>query len=121
MKGTNRSFGRECEALAEDYFRMRGYKIICRNYRLRFGEIDLILKKDGWLVFVEVKARRSRRFGSPQEAVTPSKQRIIRRVAEAYLQQKRKDTDFKGVRFDVLAITFKEDGRPDFNHIPFAF
>ncbi len=115
-----RELGLLAEDLAEGYFLERGYRLVDRNFRSGPGEIDLILEKDGYLVFVEVKARRSRKFGLPQEAVTNAKQQTIRRVAEAYLLKNKKTG--MPVRFDVLAIRFRGQGQPPiFEHIPFAF
>ena len=115
-----RELGLLAEDLAEGYFLERGYRLVDRNFRSGPGEIDLIIEKDGYLVFVEVKARRSRKFGLPQEAVTNAKQQTIRRVAEAYLLKNKKTG--MPVRFDVLAIRFRGQGQPPiFEHIPFAF
>jgi len=115
-----RELGLLAEDLAEAYFLERGYRLVDRNFRSGPGEIDLINEKDGYLVFVEVKARRSRKFGLPQEAVTNAKQQTIRRVAEAYLLKNKKTG--MPVRFDVLAIRFRGQGQPPiFEHIPFAF
>lgn len=116
-----KKLGSLAEDLAENYFRGYGYRVLDRNFRAGPGEIDLILEKADTVVFVEVKARRSLKYGLPQEAVTASKQQTIRRVAEAYLlKNKRAGSQ---VRFDVLAITFSGlDGRKtSFEHIPFAF
>ena len=114
----NRKLGGKAEKLAEDFLRQKGYRILEKNYRVSCGEIDLIASKNQ-LVFVEVKARISTRYGLPQEAVTVSKQRQIIRVAQWYLQaQKWQD---KETRFDVIAVRFHKDMRPSIEHIPFAF
>ncbi len=117
LKG--KTFGHSCEELAATFFRQQGYNILEVNFRARCGEIDIVAEKDGYIVFIEVKARKSTRYGLPQEAVTPAKQAVIRKTATAFLQ-KRSLMD-KKVRFDVLAITFPNNGGPRFNHIPFAF
>lgn len=74
--------------LAEDYavklLESKGYRIIDRNFRSRFGEIDIIAIKDDCLIFVEVKARWSQKFGKPEEAVTPSKLWKIGKTGEYY-------------------------------------
>ncbi len=117
----SKKLGSLAEDLAEDYFQRHGYRILGRNFRAGPGEIDLILEKADTVVFVEVKARRSLKYGLPQEAVTALKQQTIRRVAEVYLlKNKRAGSE---VRFDVLAITFSglDGGKPSFEHIPFAF
>ena len=90
------------ELLALKHLKTRGCKILAQNYRARRGEIDLIVQDGEFTVFVEVKTRRSLRFGLPQEAVTLQKQRQISKVALAYLQaQNLLDAP---CRFDVIAI-----------------
>ena len=61
--------------MAASYLKDAGYQILARNYRVASGEIDLIVSKDGYLIFVEVKYRSNSRYGSPEAAVTPVKQR----------------------------------------------
>lgn len=94
--------GRSGEALAEALLRTRGYRILERNYRTRIGEIDLIAKDGKTLVFVEVKSRRSMRFGSAKEAVTMAKRRKLTMVALQYLKSTA-EPDVHA-RFDVVAI-----------------
>ena len=90
------------ESLAAEHLKARGCKILAQNYRARRGEIDIIVRDGEFIVFVEVKTRRSLRFGLPQEAVTIQKQRQISQVALAYLQaQNLLDAP---CRFDVIAI-----------------
>lgn len=90
------------ESLAAKHLKARGYRILAQNYRARRGEIDLIARDGEFIVFVEVKTRRSLKFGLPQAAVTLQKQRQISKVALAYLQaQNLMDTP---CRFDVIAI-----------------
>jgi len=79
-----------------------------RNYRKRRGEIDLIVRNDETLVFVEVKLRHSTAFGDPLEAVTARKQATLRSLAEQYLADNQ--PDFDTVRFDVVGILVKGDG-----------
>ena len=90
------------ESLAVKHLKARGCKILARNYRAIRGEIDLIVQDGEFTVFVEVKTRRSLKFGLPQAAVTLQKQRQISKVALAYLQTHNLlDTP---CRFDVIAI-----------------
>ena len=102
MANSSQKFGRQSEAAAVDHLRRLGYKILCRNYRTPFGEIDIIAKHKGVLVFIEVKARKSRRYGDPKWAVTPNKQRKISMVALAYLK-KHHNLDTRS-RFDVVTV-----------------
>jgi putative endonuclease len=114
-----KELGRKAEELAAAFFSRKGYVILERNYRAPCGEIDFVLADRKSIVFVEVKARGSSRFGLPQEAVTPQKQHHILRTAQWYLQKKGwLDRD---VRFDVLAISFSGAGEPQFDHIAWAF
>ncbi len=90
------------ESLAAKHLKARGCKILVQNYRAGRGEIDIIVRDGEFIVFVEVKTRRSLRFGLPQEAVTIQKQRQISKIALAYLQSHNLlDTP---CRFDVIAI-----------------
>ena len=90
------------ESLAVKHLKARGYRILAQNYRAVRGEIDLIVQDGEFTVFVEVKTRRSLRFGLPQASVTLQKQRQISKVALAYLQsQNLLDAP---CRFDVIAI-----------------
>jgi putative endonuclease len=97
-----RGVGQEWEGLAERKLEAAGYRIRERNYRTRVGEIDFIAEEGDVLCFVEVKARRSARFGLPEEAVNAEKQRRIFRAAQAYLQ--REHLEKRRCRFDVVAI-----------------
>lgn len=90
------------ESLAATHLKARGCKILAQNYRARRGEIDLIVKDRQFIVFVEVKTRRSLKFGLPQAAVTRHKQRQISKIALAYLQ--RENLLDAPCRFDVIGI-----------------
>jgi putative endonuclease len=99
---TNKSSGAWGEDLALRYLLRHGYRLVERNFRKRRGEIDLIVRNEDTLVFVEVKLRRSTGFGDPLEAVTTRKQATIRSLAEQYLADNR--PDFNTLRFDVVGI-----------------
>ena len=90
------------ESFAAEHLKARGYQILAQNYRAIRGEIDLVAQDGKRIVFVEVKTRRSLKFGLPQAAVTKQKQRQISKLALAYLQaQNLLDAP---CRFDVIAI-----------------
>lgn len=94
--------GKWGETQALDYLTRLGYTIVATNYRKRYGEIDIIAREKDVLVFVEVKCRSGRAFGSPLEAVDLRKQQRICRVAMEYLQTHH---DGEGnARFDVIAV-----------------
>ena len=102
MERSRLNIGKIGESLAVKHLKARGYRILAQNYRVRRGEIDLIAGDGEFIVFVEVKTRRSLKFGLPQAAVTLQKQRQISKVALAYLQaQNLLDAP---CRFDVIAI-----------------
>ncbi|MGN0319553.1 MAG: YraN family protein [Lachnospira sp.] len=98
-----RALGTEKEFQAVKYLVDKGYTIVERNFRTRMGEIDIIAKKDEYLVFVEVKYRSTSRYGNASEAVGIRKQQTIRNVAGFYLTTRYKRTDIP-CRFDVIAI-----------------
>jgi putative endonuclease len=102
MPTRRQQLGEAGEALAARLLRQRGYKIIATNYRNPLGEIDLIARDGGTLVFVEVKARQGLHFGNPKWAVTPRKQRKLSMVALYYL--KHSGQSRSKARFDVVAI-----------------
>lgn len=95
--------GAQGEQRAADWYAARGWTILARNWRDgRQGEIDLIVGRGGVVVVCEVKARTSAAFGVPAEAVTPTKQARIRRLAAAWLAQS--EVRPAQVRFDVVAV-----------------
>lgn len=96
------------ESLAADYLRDHGYRILERNWRWRRGEIDLVTAKDGEVVFVEVKARRSHRYGTPEESITYAKRTKLIQSAYAYLDSN--DNRDARWRIDVVAIDFDGEG-----------
>jgi len=108
------------ERAAREYLRSHDFQIVEHGYRFGRGEIDIIAYENDILVFVEVKTRESSASSSPEESVTPEKQRQIRRIAEAYLFHRRLE-DIK-CRFDVLAIRFeRESGNFRIRHYRDAF
>lgn len=113
--------GREGERLAQRYLRSQRYKILYRNFRApRGGEVDLVCRDRTCdaLAFVEVKTRRGLGYGTPAEAVTREKQKLISKGALAWLRML--DNPDIIFRFDILEIVF-EDGTPAFKLIKDAF
>jgi len=115
--------GGKGEALARDMYKIKGYRIVCRNFKCRIGEIDLICIRDRVLVFCEVKTRTRLTFGMPAESVDEKKKRHLRRVAASYLSQglrvNRVYKDFD-IRFDVVEVIFVGE-KWEVNHIENAF
>ena len=89
------------EALAARYLEKRGSQVVARNWRCRFGELDLVARKGSFLCFVEVKLRRSAAYGTAGEAVDGRKQQKLRTAAQLYLAQR--PTELQP-RFDVVEI-----------------
>ncbi len=112
----NRKTGQTYEAVAADYLQSMGYAILERNYRCPYGEIDVIAKSGAYLVFVEVKYRRSSVCGSPGEAVDRRKQRRISRAALSYYGRNGYEQQIP-CRFDVIGV----DGKGEISHIENAF
>jgi putative endonuclease len=107
MLNRRQQFGKDSESLAARYLKKSGYKILEQNYRNKLGEIDIIAKEKGVLVFVEVKAGKTPFYGNPKWAVTPKKQRKISMVALHYLKTT-KQTHVKA-RFDVVALSLTKE------------
>ncbi|HET7099176.1 MAG TPA: YraN family protein [Patescibacteria group bacterium] len=102
QKGRKNNLGPTAETYASDFLVKNGYKVIDRNFHSRFGEIDIIALKDGYLVFVEVKARFSLKYGLPEEAVTPTKLFKIKKTGEYYSLLHSELP--KKLRIDVVAL-----------------
>ena len=119
--GRNNIAGAWGEALAAEYLRKKHYKLVAAGYRTRFGEIDLIVSNRKYLVFVEVKLRKSGSFAKAMEFVDRKKQDRIRVTASMYLSQN--PTQLQP-RFDVIEI-YAPDGmetnRPEIRHMEDAF
>ncbi len=98
------ALGQSGEEFAVRYLRRKNYRILQRNFRTKIGEIDIIASTGKTLIFCEVKTRLSKAYGHPIEAVTPSKQRTIRKVAEVYLAMAKNLSQFESIRFDVISI-----------------
>ncbi len=90
------------EAQALGFLENQGMQLICRNFRVREGEIDLIMEDGGILVFVEVKTRISMRFGTPEESITKAKMARIYRAAHQFLELK--EAEHTQWRVDVVVI-----------------
>lgn len=119
--GRNNLVGAWGEALAADFMRKKRYSLDAMNYRCRFGEIDLIVRNRKYLVFVEVKLRKSDSFAAAAEFVDFRKQERLRSTAELYLSEN--PTQLQP-RFDVIEI-YAPQGidtrKPVINHLEDAF
>ena len=100
--------GKIGENLASEYLEKQGYLILERNFACRQGEIDIIAKDEKEFVFVEVKTRKSLKFGYPAEAVTNIKRKHMQKVAQDYLYKNKLNGRY--VRFDVIEIYWSKRG-----------
>lgn len=110
-----RTVGDFGEQFAADYLSACGVRIVERNWRCQLGEIDIIGFDAGTLVFYEVKTRRSTRYGSPAEAVTPSKAARLRRLAVRWLSEHPQSA--REIRIDVMALTLSAQGETQVEHL----
>ena len=110
--------GRWGEALAAEFLRRKGYRIIASGWRCRFGEIDLIARDGDYLCFVEVKLRGSGAIGLPREFVDSRKQSRLRAAAACYLSARALDVP---ARFDVAEVYEEADGALRITYLEDAF
>lgn len=114
------ALGAHGEELAACYLRDAGMEIIARNWRCRYGELDLIARDaEGITAFVEVKTRSGLAFGSPAEAVSFPKQQRIRRLALLWLHAQ--EGPWLRVRFDVVSVLMRPGTEPEIKHLKAAF
>jgi putative endonuclease len=108
MKGARKKLGQRGEDLAAGHLEERGYVVREHNWRCPAGEIDIVAEDGDCLVFVEVRTRRGREYGTPEDSVTPAKQARLVEVAQAYLQEHSWDGDW---RIDVVAVEMTSGGK----------
>lgn len=125
MTETRRHTGRIAEELVASRLLGMGWRILERNARTRHGELDIVALDDRTLVFVEVKAARTGTvFGPlrPIESIDFRKQRRVRRLATAWMAERRNVGPYEGIRFDAFGLVLDSDGRPvDVEHVRGAF
>ena len=93
--------GNKGENLAAEFLQKKGFEIVARNYRFRHAEIDLIVKKENWIIFVEVKTRSSTSYGEPEDFVDSRKSNKIFEAAEEYIYA----NNWHGhIRFDIVSV-----------------
>jgi len=109
MEATRQRLGRTGEHLAAEALMSRGYRILERNFRCSYGEIDLVAEDQDDLVFIEVKTRRGTAFGRPEEAVTLRKQRKLLEIAYYYLDLH--TCSDRQWRIDVVAVQLSAHGK----------
>ena len=116
------ALGKLGEQYGVNHLKKKNYQILKTNYQSRFGEIDIIARKENTIVFVEVKTREEHLpFGLPREAVNRIKQNRIRKIADGYLAGDKKG-DWKESRFDIVEVIVQGNGKlKSLNHITDAF
>jgi putative endonuclease len=118
LKNQKQKLGREGENIAVDFLKNIGFRVLERNFKYGRKDIDIICKDGKTIVFVEVKAGRSKSFGTPLERVHQRKQNNIAQVAKSFIQQR--DCSGYDFRFDVVAIDDKKVSKR-IKHIRNAF
>jgi putative endonuclease len=103
-----RGLGRRGENLAAQYLVTKGHEIVARNWRCEVGELDLVIRDGDCLAFVEVRTRRGRSLGSPEESITQAKQARLITLGQAYVQANEWAGDW---RIDVVAVEMDRRGR----------
>jgi len=119
MSNYRQELGKWGEERGSEYLTSLGYNIICRNYRCRFGEADIIAAKDDLIVFAEVKTRRTAAFGSPSEAVNYKKRAKYEKLALYYIRETGQMD--ASCRFDIIEVMVLQDGTYNINHIINAY
>jgi len=117
MGSENKKKGELGELIAKKHLENSGYLIIDTNYKCPYGEIDIIAQYENCICFIEVKYRKSLKFGMPRESVTKSKQTKIQKTAMHYIFEN--ELTNIDLRFDVIEII--DDVKPEITHIPNAF
>lgn len=120
MTDSRQNLGRCGEELALIYLLQAGYRLECRNFRVKTGEIDLVMSDGTILVFVEVRSKSALNHGTPLETVNYAKRRQIEKTARQYLARKKISDDVR-CRFDVIGISFRAGQAPEINHVVNAF
>jgi putative endonuclease len=110
--------GKKGETLAQNFLLNKGYQIVAANWTVDKKEIDLIVQKEDWIVFVEVKTRRGTAFGFPEESVTLQKQAYLRYAADCWLDEH--PGHFR-LRFDIISILLRGETVQELKHIEDAF
>jgi putative endonuclease len=105
------ALGRAGEQAALEHLQRLGLRLVARNHRTRFGELDLVVADDRTLVFVEVKTRRAGRVASPWDRLDEHKQQQVRRMAAAFLSEVTERPHGLDLRFDAIGVVFDARGR----------
>ena len=116
MPSPRARLGAQGEAIAVAHLESLGFSLTARNYRTRYGEVDLVARDRETLVFVEVRTRRGTAYGTPEESVTARKRERLAKTAALYLQEH--GLEHQPWRVDLVAITLSREGPALINHLP---
>lgn len=119
MSDDHLNTGRIGEEMAVEHLQGKGWLILDRNYQFERSEIDIVAYDNRAIVFIEVKTRRSLRFGHPEESVDDLKQSRIRKTAMAWLYERKMEKS--PIRFDVVSVLLGESDNPTLEHMQGAF
>ena len=109
-----RRFGIIGEKIAQGYLKNKGYDVIATNFYTKRGEIDIVAKKENYIIFVEVKTRNNLEYGSPASSINEIKKKHIKSAAKIFIYQN--NLQKYNIRFDVIEIIIK-NGKCKINHI----
>ena len=113
--------GKKGEDIALKYLTEKGYELVARNYRFsRYGELDLVMKDGKYLVFIEVRTKKNKIYGSPLETIDYAKRRQIEKMAQLFLVREKLPQD-TFCRFDAIGIIAPDNNEPEIEHIQDAF
>lgn len=116
--------GKKGEELALEFLEKKGFSKLATNFKANKGEIDIIVKKDKVIHFVEVKTRKNDDFGNPESFVSDAQAGKISQIAELFLEtcEEKTGQEFKGfIQFDIISILFEEDNLKEILHLEDAF
>jgi len=119
MSDEHIKLGKQGEVAAGLFYQLHGKTVLERNWKCRFGEVDIIALDGDCLVFCEVKTRKSLKSGAPEEQVSKDRQERYIRCAKHYC--KSCDVEYERIRFDVIAVLVRDARSGDLRHIPNAF
>ncbi len=113
--------GKKGEDIALNYLTEKGYELVARNYRFsRYGELDLVMRDGKYLVFIEVRTKKNKLYGSPLETIDYDKRRQIEKMAQLFLVKEKLSQD-TFCRFDAIGIILSNNNEPEIEHIQDAF
>lgn len=110
MTDARKKLGAWGESVAAVHLEANGYAVVARNWRSKIGEIDIVAQKGDALAFVEVKTRRGRSHGTPEDAITPRKAQKLMRTVQSYLSENNCDEDLD-FSIDVIAVELDRAGK----------